>query len=271
MDAMKSISAFTNDNTYSSPGRKISWIAKCFPTQYVYARLFNVIISAARKGKRGVYYDTDYLNDSIRIVRIMEKAGVRFYFENLHVMKNINSPCVIIANHMSMLETFILNIMILPWQKMTFVIKEDLLHYPVFKYVLLDRNPIAVTRKNPRKDLMTVLEEGVRRLKEGTSVAVFPQTTRSLNIDLSSFNSIGIKLALKANVPIVPLALKTDVWGNGKWIKDLGKIDPAKDVHFYFGEPVTPGGNKKVIHEQIVSLIHSKLIQWKNTEVRKES
>ncbi len=263
---MESIPVLTSENSYSSPVVKVSLLAKLFPSLYVYINFLNIILPSARQGKHGFYPDAEYVRDSTEIMHSIERAGVHFEFENLHVIQSLKSPCVYVANHMSMLETFIFNVMVRPYQEMTFVVKDSLLKYPVFKYLLRDRNPIAVSRKNPREDLMTVLNEGVDRLNKGISVVVFPQTTRSLSVDPSTFNTIGIKLAQRGNVPVVPVALKTDVWGNGKLIKDLGKIDPSKKVHFYFGEPIRLNRHKKDIHEQIVSFIRSKLIQWQKDE-----
>jgi len=48
------------------------------------------------------------------------------------------------------------------------------------------------------------------------SVLIFPQTTRDLRFDPNKFNTLGIKLAKRAKVPVIPVAVKTDAWGMGK-------------------------------------------------------
>ena len=48
-----------------------------------------------------------------------------------------------------------------------------------------------------------------------------------------------MKLAKKAGVQVVPVAIKTDFWGNGKLIKELGPLDRHKPIHIKFGEPFT--------------------------------
>ncbi|MCJ8332373.1 MAG: 1-acyl-sn-glycerol-3-phosphate acyltransferase, partial [Lentisphaeria bacterium] len=60
---------------------------------------------------------------------------------------------------------------------------------------------------------------------------------------------------------LIPLALKTDFWGNGKIIKDLGKISPAKTVHFEFSEPVIVE-NTKVEHQKVIDFIQNCLKKW---------
>ena len=81
------------------------------------------------------------------------------------------------------------------------------------------------------------MEGGRERLAQGRSIIIFPQTTRSLGFDPKLFNSIGVKLARRAGVPVVPIALKTDAWGVGKLIKDFGKIHPEKTVLVDFNKP----------------------------------
>jgi 1-acyl-sn-glycerol-3-phosphate acyltransferase len=124
------------------------------------------------------------------------------------------------------------------------------------------RDPITVGRSNPRDDLKAVLEGGAERLKAGRSIVIFPQTTRTPVFDPGSFNTIGVKLAKKAGVPVVPIALKTDAWGNGRILKDYGRIIPSRRVHFAFGKPllIRDRGNEE--HAAIIEFISGKLKEW---------
>ena len=76
------------------------------------------------------------------------------------------------------------------------------------------------------------------------------------------FSSIGEKLALKANVSIIPIALKTDFWGVGSILKDFGAIHREKKIFFEFGKPLKSNIEKKQLHSQIVEFIESKLNEW---------
>ncbi|MCP4891374.1 MAG: hypothetical protein GY904_32880 [Planctomycetaceae bacterium] len=93
---------------------------------------------------------------------------------------------------------------------------------------------------------------------------MFPQTTRSQVFDSSRFNSIGVKLALRAQVPVVPIALITDAWGNGKKLKDFGRIDPQKIVRFAFGEPIRIEGRGNQQQQEIIHFIEAKLNEWRS-------
>lgn len=254
--------SYTNE-IYRTDPKRVPFLARIFPGLAFYRQFFGVILDASAKAKRGQYDDAEWCRSSINIFRSLENIGICIEITGIENIKKIETPCIIIANHMSTLETVILPIIIHPIQKVTFIVKQDLLEYPIFKHIMRARDPVAVSRTNPRQDLKAVMEGGVKRLKNGISIIVFPQTTRMPSIDPAQFNTIGIKLAKKADVPIVPLALLSDAWGTGKYLKDLGKIDPSKSVHLSFGEPIRVQGRGTNDHEAIIHFIESRLEKWR--------
>jgi 1-acyl-sn-glycerol-3-phosphate acyltransferase len=132
----------------------------------------------------------------------------------------------------------------------------------VFKHIISARDPIVVDRVNPREDLAVVLRDGCRLLDQGRSLVVFPQTTRTLTFETEKFNTIGIKLARSAHVPVVPVAVKSDAWGIGRFVKEFGKIDPFKPVHFAFGSPIAVEGRGADAHQAVIAFIRRKLEAW---------
>ena len=107
---------------------------------------------------------------------------------------------------------------------------------------------------------------GIQLLSKGISIVIFPQSTRSLAFKPEDFNSLGVKLAKKAGVKVVPIALKTDYWGNGKIIKELGPIDRKKHIHFRFGEPIEVTGTGKEENQKIIEFIKASLDEWEISE-----
>ncbi len=238
-----------------------------FPSLVFYFRLICTVISAGRLAKKNRYDSLDWIESSYTVMQRLEQAGIRIEISGIDNLEKVKGPVVIIGNHMSMMETLILPVMVQPIRPVTFIVKEALLAYPVFQHVLRSQNPIAVTRTNPRQDLKTVLSEGLDRLSSDISIIVFPQTTRSHTFDAKQMSSIGVKLAKKAGVPVVPLALKTDCWQNGERIKDFGRLDAAKTAHFAFGEPIIVEGKGDAEHEAVNAFITQKLKEW-NVEMR---
>jgi len=163
---------------------------------------------------------------------------------------------------MSTLETMVFPGVIVPLKKSIFVVKKSLLTFPIFGHIMRATKPIAVGRTNPREDLKTVMTEGVEVLKNGTSVIIFQQSHRNPNFDPEVFSSLGVKLAQKAGVKVVPIALKTDFWGNAKLVRDFGPIRRKEKVHFAFGEPMVIEGNGKENNEQIIKFIKEHLNKW---------
>jgi 1-acyl-sn-glycerol-3-phosphate acyltransferase len=257
------VDTFTFENgRYYTAAPRISFLAKTFPSLTFYTDLVRIVAAGSKQAKHGSYDTSDWSRDSLLTLRALERVGVTVEVKGLENITSFDGPCVFIGNHMSTLETFVLPTLIAPIKDTTFVVKQSLVDYPVFKHIMRARNPITVGRQNARGDLKAVLDGGTARLHAGLSVIIFPQTTRSLVFDPAAFNSIGIKLAKRAGVPIVPFALKTDAWGNGSLLKDYGKIDPARPVHFEFGRPLRIRDRGTEEHEEIISFITTKLKEW---------
>jgi len=220
------------------------------------------IYRAARKAKNGEYDTEAWRTSSVNVMQALERTGLKITISGIEHLQNLDTPCVIVGNHMSMMDTTILPGIITQERPLTFIIKKSLMDYPVFKHVMRSQNPIALGRKNAREDLKTVMVEGKKRLDQGISVTVFPQTTRSTDFIPKQFNTIGVKLALRADVPVLPVALKTNAWTNGKLIKDLGRIKPEISTHIAFAAPLTIEGKGRAEHQKVIEFIASKLKSW---------
>ena len=251
-------------NKYDSAEIRPGLFARMFPTLRFYAHMLRVVWVSGNLAKQHNYSGDSWVTSSLGMLDALEMAGVRVHVEGVEKFIGLDSPCVFIGNHMSTLETFILPCLIQPHKDVTFVVKESLVNYPHFGWVLRARDPVVVKRQNPREDLATVLKEGAARLAAGRSVIIFPQSTRSLTLDLTLFNSIGIKLARNAQVPVVPVALKSDAWGCGRILKDFGPVSPRIPVHFKFGDPIVFNDTGKGAHQQVVDFIASNLESWSN-------
>ncbi len=253
--------AFQGD-AYHTTSEKGWALLRAFPSFFFYCQDSVIVWKATWRAKRGRYDTAAWAASSRDVMRALESVGVKFEITGIDNLRTLDTPGVFIANHMSILETFVLPGIIASFRDATFVVKQSLVEYPVFKHVMRSRDPITVTRTNPREDLRAVLEGGERRLKAGISIVVFPQTTRTTVFDPMDFSSIGVKLAKKAGAPIVPIALKTDAWGNGRYLKDFGRIRPSAKVHFAFGKTLWVRGRGREEHEAIVRFISDKLAEW---------
>lgn len=200
---------------------------------------------------------------SLQNIRITESCGGRIHLRGLNNIDKVPGPAVIISNHMSLLETAVIHAFLRPRKDFCVVIKHALLDIPFFGDIIRKLECIAIGRTNPREDFKIVLEEGKKRLAAGKTVIIFPQSTRSTVFDEAHFNTIAVKLAKHAGVPIIPMALRTDFLGNGKLVKDLGPIHRDRPIWFAFGEPIMEvKGTGKEEHRQVAEFIKKNLREW---------
>ncbi|HEY5999905.1 MAG TPA: lysophospholipid acyltransferase family protein [bacterium] len=253
------------DGVYRTAAREGGWFARTFPGLRFYSLAGPIVWRASRLARRGLYGDAEWSGSSLAILRALEAAGVRLEIAGADHFRTLDGPCVFVGNHMSTLETFVLPCLICPSRRVTFIVKRELTRYPVFGHVMRARDPVTVGRANAREDLKAVLEGGAERLRAGISIIVFPQTTRTPVFEPAAFNTIGVKLAKRAQVPLVPVALRTDAWGNGPIVKDIGRIDPGKQVRIEFGAPLAVQGAGGAEHQQVVDFIRERLRAWGGT------
>lgn len=249
-----------------------------WPLSFIYyIKLISTLTRASISARRGTLDDNRWGFHSHRVVQIVESVGGKINISGLQALAQQRGPVVFIANHMSLLETLILAGIGLPFNRVTFVIKEELRHYPVIGQFMRSLKLIAVSRQNPREDLKVVMQEGSDFISTGGSVFIFPQATRSVEFNVQAFNTLGVKLAARAGVPVIPVAIKTDFQGNGNLIKDMGPIDPRKTLYFKFGEPMTVEGKGREAHQYVVEFIAENLnawggtVKWKSDDTRQRS
>lgn len=229
---------------------------------WFYGGFARIILRSKGEALRGEMDDYVWTRQSLSIFRLIERCGGRFHLRGLENLQLAPEPLVIISNHMSTLETMIFPCLVAPCRRVTFVVKDTLLANYFFGPILRTREPIEVGRVNPRSDLEIVLREGTERLQRGISVIVFPQSTRQVRFDPEQFNSLGVKLARRAGVKILPATIKTDFWGNGRWIKEFGSLHRRQPIWMEFGAPRPVSGNGSAEHRQVVAFIQSRLQLW---------
>ena len=257
---------FPDDTYHTPPDTPRRWLDRLAlgSRLYLHTHFIWEIIKARWLVGRHRYDRAAWGETSYAIFKMIEGCNGRFHISGLDKIRELESPVVFVSNHMSSLEGNIFGCLLPIHQEISFVIKESLTRYPVFGPVVRARNPITVGRSNPREDLQKVLQEGVSMLQNGRSVLLFPQHTRTATFMPAEFNSLGIKLAKRASVAVVPIAVKTDFMQNGRYLRDFGPLDRRQPIHIAFGEPF-PIQNSKVAHHRVVDFIQGNLHIWQNT------
>jgi 1-acyl-sn-glycerol-3-phosphate acyltransferase len=256
---------FQSDNYNTPQKEKLSIPDRIRLDSRVYFTLkyAGVVLRTRKEAIRKLYDTKAWTDSSFEILQFIERSGGVFHITGMENITKNPGAVLFISNHMSTLETMILPCIIGTQKELTFVVKDSLVKHPLFGDVMRSRNPVVVGRTDPRKDLEAVMNGGTERLKNGISIVIFPQSTRSVEFNPAEFNSLGVKLAKKAGVAVVPIALKTDFWGNGKLLRELGPLDHKKQIHIKFGEPMMITGNGRDENQKIIDFIQASLGEWK--------
>jgi 1-acyl-sn-glycerol-3-phosphate acyltransferase len=228
----------------------------------VYIHFFATILRSRSRALKGRYDDEEWARSSREIINNLERCTARLHISGMDRVRATPGPVVFVSNHMSTLETLVLPGLIVPMKPVTYVVKEKLQHGFFWGPIMRSRNPIAVSRTDPRADLEIVLREGVERLQKGISIIIFPQGTRKEVFIRSELNSLGVKLAARAGASVIPVAVKTDYWGSGGLFRGFGPVRRNRPIYIEFGSPIAVTGRGKAEHEQCLDFIESRLRQW---------
>jgi 1-acyl-sn-glycerol-3-phosphate acyltransferase len=120
--------------------------------------------------------------------------------EKLHV----HETAVYASNHLSYMDTPVLFAR-LPFQ-FRILAKQSLWKVPFIGWYLHRSGQVPVDTKSPRS-LIASLNRGVTTLKHGLPLVLFPEGGRAANGHLQSMMSGCAYMAIKAQVPLVPLTL----------------------------------------------------------------
>ena len=86
------------------------------------------------------------------------------------------------------------------------VLKKELTRIPIWGWALKWGYYIPIDRSNPKTALQS-LEEAARRMRDGASVLLFAEGTRTRDGKLQPFKRGAFSLAVKSGVPVVPLTI----------------------------------------------------------------
>ncbi len=144
---------------------------------------------------------------------VINMAGIRLVVkgeENLWAQR----PAVFMFNHQSSVDLFIAAKLIR--KNMVGIAKKELQYLPIIGQLMQAAGVVFIDRKNRAKAL-EALKPVVDKIKEGNSVVIFPEGTRSNSYRLGQFKKGGFHIAMQAGVPIVPVVVRNahDAMPNG--------------------------------------------------------
>jgi 1-acyl-sn-glycerol-3-phosphate acyltransferase len=131
------------------------------------------------------------------------------------------------------------------------IAKESLFNVPFMGWHLTRAGNIPINRSN-RREAMRSIRSAAERIRQGTSVVVFPEGTRSHDGVLREFKAGSFKLAATAGVPIVPITIV----GTCRVLERDSLIFNAGDVEVYIGEQVPTEGASGQRLDELMRRVH---------------
>ena len=142
---------------------------------------------------------------------------------NLIGKNNIpSSPAIFASKHQSALETFMFHLLL---NKPVFVLKKELLDIPIFGFYLKKMGMIAIDRDGGIRSLKLLLKQVQDKIKEGYSIVIFPEGTRTIPGKTTEYNPGIVAIYNLKIAPIIPVALNTGCfWPKKSFLKKPGSF-----------------------------------------------
>ncbi|MGN0383543.1 MAG: lysophospholipid acyltransferase family protein [Eubacterium sp.] len=144
-----------------------------------------------------------------------------------------NTPVLYVGNHRSYFDIFI--IYSLFSDNIAFVAKDQMKKFPYLNLWMYFIDALFLDRSNPREGLKTILK-AIDYIKQGLSVFIYPEGTRSDTDTMLPFKEGSMKIAEKSGCPIIPVAMT----GTASIFEEHIPRITKEHVYVSFGEPIYP-------------------------------
>lgn len=159
---------------------------------------------------------------------LIKRAGVKL---NIKGLENIpHGPVLFVSNHQSYFDIPVFFAAIN--KQFGFIAKSDLDKIPVFNKWIEIIQSVYIDRGDARQSLKAI-QDGIDLLKNGYSLVIFPEGTRSKCNRISEFKKGSLRLATKSGVPVVPITIN----GSYKIFEETNRIQSA-EVDFIIHQPI---------------------------------
>ncbi len=152
--------------------------------------------------KRGVWIHR-YI--AVPWAKLMLKAsGVKVRVDGVEHIRR-DKQYIFVTNHQSYFDILaLLSALPVPF---AFVMKEELMEIPLLGKAMKSAGYVGISREDPRRAIYGI-RRAEKKVKEGFSLVIFPEGTRSLDGSLGEFKRGAFNLALKTKLDLLPMAIK---------------------------------------------------------------
>ncbi len=164
-----------------------------------------------------------------------------------------NQAYVIIPNHQSMLDIVFFNML---RHRLRWVSKIEIFKIPLVGVEMRMVKYIEVVRGS-KSSVIRMMEKCMESLREGISVVIFPEGTRSLTGAIGKFKSGAFQLAVKTDKPLLPVLID----GTGDILPKRGIIfGSRKVVRLRVLDPIFPGNFKTGDPDELAAIVQAQMV-----------
>ena len=132
-----------------------------------------------------------------------------------------DAPYILISNHQAAIDPFVLALPVRRYE-IRFIGKREIVGHKLVQWAVTQLHMIPVSRGATD---MGAMRACMSALKEGHVLGIFPEGTRKLPEMMQTVESGTGMIALRANVPILPVYIQS-------------KVRPFHVTHVYVGDPM---------------------------------
>lgn len=164
----------------------------------------------------------------------------------------LDRAAVYCSNHQSNVDPPVLFEALHP--RMHILYKHELDQIPILARAFRLGGFIPVDRRNREASLRSI-ENGAAAIRGGSSFLIFPEGTRSRTDDLLPFKKGGIHMAILAQAPIVPIAIRG---GRAAMMRGSWLIRPVV-VDIAVGRPVETSGMSAEDRDRLIAVVRAQI------------
>jgi putative phosphoserine phosphatase/1-acylglycerol-3-phosphate O-acyltransferase len=207
------------------------------------------LLGAADRHHAALMSFTNYAEDALDL------AGIKLNIKNEKYLWE-QRPAIFVINHQSILDGYIAPALV---KRDYFMMgKIEAGDLPILGTMLKDAGFILFDRTN-REAAIAACDDAAERIKQGYSLCIAPEGTRSYSKRLEPFKKGAFHIALQTGAPIVPIVVKnaTELWPRGQNFARSGTlhIEVLKPVATKSWTRETLGKNLESLHQKYLKAL----------------